>query len=65
MDCTNHVTKTKALISCAVTTQLICAYVFAYAKCQFPYDAESKKFPAANIKSENAYPIRGVQFKRK
>ena len=27
-----YVAKTKALISCAVTAQLICAFVFAYAK---------------------------------
>ena len=27
--------KTKALISFAVTTKLICAFVFAYAKCWF------------------------------
>ena len=27
--------KTKALISCAVTAQLICAFVFAYAKISF------------------------------
>ena len=27
--------KTKALISCAVTAQLICAFVFAYADCWF------------------------------
>ena len=31
-DCTIHVTKTKALISCAVTVQLICVFVFVYAK---------------------------------
>ena len=31
------VAKTKALISCAVTAQLICAFVFAYANCQFSY----------------------------
>ena len=29
------VAKTKALISCAVTAQLICAFVFAYAKSRF------------------------------
>ena len=29
-----YVVKTKALISCTVTAQLICAYVFAYAKKQ-------------------------------
>ena len=27
--CTSHVSKTKALISCAVTVKLICAFVFA------------------------------------
>ena len=32
---TNHVAKPKALISCAVTAQLIYAFVFAYADCWF------------------------------
>ena len=32
---TIRVAKTKALISCAVTAQLICAFVFAYAKSGF------------------------------
>ena len=31
-------TKTKALISCAFTAQLICAFVFAYAKSRFFHD---------------------------
>ena len=31
--------KTKVLISCAVTAQLICGFVFAYADCWFPYAA--------------------------
>ena len=35
MDCTMCVTKAKTLISCAVTAQLICAFVFAYAKTDF------------------------------
>ena len=30
--------KTKVLISWAVTTQLICAFVFAYAKSRFSHD---------------------------
>ena len=30
-DCTVRVAKTKALISFAVTTKLVCAFVFAYA----------------------------------
>ena len=32
-DCTICVAKTKTLISCAVTAQLICVFVFAYADC--------------------------------
>ena len=31
--------KNKALISCAVTVQLICGFVFAYAKIRFSHDA--------------------------
>ena len=34
-DFTIRAAKTKALISCAVTAQLICGFVFAYAKCWF------------------------------
>ena len=36
-NCTIHVAK-KALISSAVTAQLICAFVFAYAKSRFSHD---------------------------
>ena len=38
-NCIICVAKTKALISFAVTVKLICAFVFAYAKCCFPLDA--------------------------
>ena len=34
-DYTIYVAKTKTLISCSVTAQLICAFVFAYAKTGF------------------------------
>ena len=34
-NCTIHVAKTKALISCAVSAHLICSFVFAYACCFF------------------------------
>ena len=34
---TVHAAKTKALISCAVTAQLICGFVFAYANCWFSH----------------------------
>ena len=36
--CTIRVAKTKALISCAVTAQLICAFVFGEAKIWFSHD---------------------------
>ena len=35
---TVRLVKTKALISCAVTAQLICGFVFAYAKIQFSHN---------------------------
>ena len=38
-NCTIRVAKTKALISCAFTAQLIFAFVFAYAKILFSHDA--------------------------
>ena len=38
-DCTIYVAKTKALMSCMVTKQLICAFVFAYAQRSFLHDA--------------------------
>ena len=34
-----YVAETKAQISCAVTAQLICAFVSAYAKSRFSHDA--------------------------
>ena len=39
---TINVVKTKALISCRVTTRLICAFIFAYAKSRFSHDAAYK-----------------------
>ena len=38
MVCTIYMAKTKALISCEVTVQLICAFVFAYEKSRFSRD---------------------------
>ena len=37
MDCIIRIAKTKALISCAVTAQLNCVFVFAYAKIWFSH----------------------------
>ena len=39
MDCTILVVKTKALISCTVTAQLIWAFVLAYAKSRFAHSS--------------------------
>ena len=39
MDCIIYVAKTKVLIGCAVTAQLICAFVFAYAISRFSHEA--------------------------
>ena len=38
MDCIIHVARTKALISCAVTAELKCAFPFAYAKNRFSHE---------------------------
>ena len=38
-DCTIREVKTEMLISCAVTAQLICTFVFAYADCWFSHAA--------------------------
>ena len=43
-DCAIRVAKTKALISCTVTAQLICVFVFAYVKSRFSHDAAHSKF---------------------
>ena len=59
MDCITRAAKTKALISCAVTAQLICGFVFAYAKSRFSHDvahiilqeSKLKPFIPMNLKS--------------
>ena len=38
-DCTIYVVKTKALISCRATAQLVWAFVLAYARSRFFHDA--------------------------
>ena len=37
-DCTIYAKKTKALISCVVTAQLICAFVLTQSKCRVSHD---------------------------
>ena len=43
MNCTIRVAKTKALISFAVTAKLVCAFIFAYARCLFSHDVAANK----------------------
>ena len=43
-----YVAKTKALISSAVTPQLICAFVFAYAKDRFSHGTAQMKLSLCN-----------------
>ena len=40
-----YVVKTKALISCEITTQLICTFVVAYERSRFSYDAGKCNIP--------------------
>ena len=44
-----RIAKTKALISCAVTAQLICVFVFVYAKMRFSHNEARISFYVANI----------------
>ena len=44
-----RVAKTKALISFAVTAQLICVFVFAYANCWFSHEAAHVKFRLSHL----------------
>ena len=68
-DCTIYVAKTKALISCAVTAQLICAFGFAYAKRRFSHDAARfiTGFTYSRINSNNVLLPRNIHdiFKKK
>ena len=60
MNCTVRVVKTKALISCAVTAQLICAFVFTYAEIWFPHDAAHLIIIAETVWIENFVSCFGI-----
>ena len=53
-DCSIYVAKTKALISCAVTAQLICVFVFAYAKIRFSHSEAQIGFRRDHLSSGKA-----------
>ena len=50
--------KTKALISCAVTAQLICVFVFAYAKSRFSHDEAQMIHFIEHVFFQKAFPAR-------
>ena len=51
-----RIAKTKTLISCAVTAQLICVFVFAYAKIRFSNN--EAHFMTAAVNSKVFYDVR-------
>ena len=54
------VVKTKALISCTVTAQLICAFVFAYAKIFFSRDLAQVIVICKLTLTEHKYNVVGL-----
>ena len=58
-----YLAKIKVLISCAVTAQLICVFVYAYAKSMFLHDTVSNYVPPhsvvakINVKNQNVFRI--------
>ena len=48
MYCTIYVGKTKVLIRCLITAQLICVFVWAYAKSRFSHDASQMSLHIRN-----------------
>ena len=59
-DCTIRIAKTKALISYAVTAQLICVFVFAYAKSRFSHN-EAHIFSIQNLRDQSLFRIQDMK----
>ena len=59
-----YVAKTKVLIRCMVTTQLICAFVFAYAKSKFSRDVARIKVKECIMKLILKNKINSYENKR-
>ena len=62
-NCTIYEAKTKVLVSCAVTAQLICDFVFAYAKSRFYHDVAHIISEYSDIKNGLQYYL-NIQTKR-
>ena len=60
--CTIYVAKTKALMSCVVTAQLICAFVFAYAKNRFSHDA-AHIIKVLNLRTTTNFTVKTLKLK--
>ena len=52
------IVETKALISFVVTVKLICAFVFAYAKCWFSHEAAQMSYLRRRIVLSNIYGVK-------
>ena len=59
-DCNIYVAKTKALISCAVTAQRICFFVFAYAKSRFSHNEAHMTFSQFINVMHGVYFLQGI-----
>ena len=64
-NCTILVAKTKALISCAVTAQLICGFVFAYADFWFSDAAAQLSYIVCMFVSHNLFSFSPKRHKLK
>ena len=60
-NCTIYVAKIKWLISCLITVQLICAFVFPYAKSRFSHDVAQVRAtsepPPKNSQQHKPQPV--------
>ena len=53
-DCTIYVAKTKVLISCVNTAQLIIAFLFAYARIRFSHDVAEPSTVACPLRKKRS-----------
>ena len=60
--CSIYVAKTKALNSYVVSAQLICAFVFAYAKSRFSHDVAQVSFPLRKTPMQSTANLRTAKM---
>ena len=62
INCSIYVAKTKALISCAVTAQLICAFVFSYAESRFSHDVPQIQGQHHTLFAHKLLAIKSIKY---